>query len=145
MINDARALWKTASGVVQNIAMNVLTDDDNEGRYFLATLISIITIVFHRNAMQYVIDEFADVSKERDAYKQLLEDTQMSLVELSKASRVAIAEKEAELRLYKDSANGVSIDTKTFDNAKLMAETTVLRDSLQEVEMNMVRIIVIIA
>lgn len=108
MLNDARSLWTSASSVVQNIA-SALTEDPNEKEEY-----------------------YNEIQQELDIYKRMLEEAQMSLVEMSKASRLAIAEKEAELAVYK--FGNIIMDTSKLDYARSLAEKVVLADNVKELE-----------
>ena len=107
MLNDARSLWTSASSVVQNLA-SALADEMQGG------------------------DDREELRRELEVYKSMLEEAQMAVVELSKASQMAVAEKEAELAVYKGS--GPTPDSAVLENARLLADKAVLTGQVDELE-----------
>ena len=113
MLNDARSLWSTLSNAASTINDNIntaLEKFDHE----------------HNTVVDHSVEEL-------EIYKKLLDDAQMHHVELSQASRVLIAEKDAELKYWKKKS-GVEEEAVIADSdqdvtlARLIEE----RDALQE-------------
>lgn len=108
MLNDARSLWTSASSVVQNLA-SAIADEMHGG------------------------EDREELRRELEVYQRMLEEAQMAVVELSKASRLAVAEKEAELAVYRG-AHTPPVDSALLENARLLADKTVLTQQIGELE-----------
>lgn len=104
-----------------------------------------------KNVLETDNDNFDNLQRDLDMYKKLLDDAQMQHFELSKQSRMLVAEKEAELIYWKsrcentthssvgdEDANSSSIQIHRLAHEKVALEKTLeeversLADSLQE-------------
>lgn len=129
MFADARSLWSSASSAIASLNENISTalekiDADIDGP--------------EGNSKEVVDQLKADL----DTYKAMLEDAQMQHFELSKQSRILVAEKEAELMHLKQQfpnqpqqlLDSSSTEGNTLKYQKLLAEKMILEASLAEAE-----------
>ncbi len=127
MFSDARSFWTSASSAIATINENISTaldkidqDVDNE---------------YGEPSVKEVVDQ---LKADLETYKSMLEDAQMQHFELSKQSRILVAEKEAELQHYKQSVGNGDVVTSSEDHSlkfkKLLAEKMVLDASLKEAQ-----------
>lgn len=122
MLSDVGNLWLSASSALAQ-ALEKLDNDLNSGKEEKGNL--------------------DQVQQDLDAYKKLLDDAQMQHLELSKQSRLLIAEKDVEIKHLKnlvESSGGslVSTQPQTAESnllfQKVLSEKLVLESSLREVE-----------
>eukprot|EP01036_Dinobryon_divergens_P042611 gene42611-56640_t len=121
MLSDARNLWKAMQMLNENITTALEGFDDG-------------TEDHEREPEAVERDEL-------DIYKKMLDDAQMQHYELSKQSRLLLAEKDAELTLWKQKyaeATGQPVDGDSvaiaLDSLKLMAEKKALEENLLRAE-----------
>jgi hypothetical protein len=115
MLSDARSIWSSISNAASSINDNIntaLETLDNDG-----------------DAARQ-----DNSSEELQIYKKLLDDAQMHHVELSQASRVLVAEKDAELKYWrkKSGADEASSTSAESDPDITMDRLIEERDALQE-------------
>ena len=115
MLQDARSIWSSISNAASSINDNINTA--------LETLDNDSDAVRQDNS-----------SEELQIYKKLLDDAQMHHVELSQASRVLVAEKDAELKYWrkKSGADEANFTVAEGDSDITMERLIEERDALQE-------------
>ena len=117
MLSDAKSLWASASSFVSKARETV-----------------------GKVAEQFDLDLNAELESELQAYKKLLEESQMQHFQLSRQTRLLLAEKEAEITVLKQSseATGGKVDPLTFgallEVEKFKADKEALTQSLAQVE-----------
>eukprot|EP01039_Chlorochromonas_danica_P008825 gene8825-9728_t len=129
MLSDARSLWRAAGSVLSQALENLdaemrPTDQSEEDETELGRI--------------------KKIENELESYKKLLEDAQMQHFELSKQSRIVMAEKDVEIRQLQSQLQSTAEGSAALPNTplsadslqvqKLMSEKKVLEDSLYEVE-----------
>lgn len=123
MLSDARNLWKAMQLLNENISSALEGLDQSDD-----------TEIATENSTEVVEKD------ELELYKKMLDDAQMQHFELSKQSRLLIAEKDAEVRLWKgklaestgETLDGVSITE--LDSLRLLTEKQALEENLAQTE-----------
>lgn len=121
MWSDARNLWKSARSLGTGIITQITETLDSE------------EFNGHDEASP------SQIRSELETYKQLLNEAQMQHVEISKQSRLLLAEKDSQLALYKtnlheSSDRPIVLDNSAANLSKLEAEKLILEESLRNVE-----------
>ncbi|RYG67228.1 hypothetical protein EON64_07895, partial [archaeon] len=120
MLSDARSLWMSASSVLSQALENLdaeLRNDPKESEE----------------------QKLSKLEADLDSYKKALEDAQMQHFELSKQSRIILAEKDVEIQLLRGKLGNVGASTDGDSSSSLAvqriaAEKRVLETSLHELE-----------
>jgi hypothetical protein len=129
MLGDARSLWQSATSIVAQALENLDAENRNG-------------LLDSENADgNGAANNLQNIQKELDEYKRLLDEAQMQHFELSKQSRLLIAEKDAEITFLK-SKQAPSDGSKPAEHTpessllmqKLLSEKKVLEASLKETE-----------
>lgn len=123
MLSDARTLWQSASSAIASFNENISTALDN----------------LDKDASEEDKLAMEQIQKDLHEYKKLLDDAQMQHFELSKQSRMLLAEKDAELSYWKQLAQkeGHSVgdgEQTSLQVVKLQAEKAAIEESLKEVQ-----------
>ena len=126
MLSDARTLWQSAttalSSLNDNITSNIANalDQLDEEAEKQANLDHMQQTLTNEIEDQFNTDDTAD---EITIYKQLLQECQLNIVDLSRQSKVILIEKDAEIERYKASLQAKNIspilpstDTPTIDS-----------------------------
>ena len=128
MLSDARSLWDSAAGAVKKFNDNITNALDN---------IDIDNIIDDGREESVRVDK---LESELASYKKMLDEAQMQIYEVSKSSRMVLAEKDTELSFYKKNASP-NAATYNADNAdtslqleKAKRENLALEESLREVQ-----------
>jgi hypothetical protein len=99
-----------------------------------------------KNVLEKETDNVHDLQRDLDMYKKLLDDAQMQHFELSKQSRMLVAEKEAELIYWRgrcESTTETSVKDEDVNSSsniqihRLVQEKLALEKTLEEVESNL--------
>jgi IgA-specific serine endopeptidase len=132
MFGDARSLWSTATNAFATINENI------------STALEKIDAEIDAQDRPQPVNDVDYMKTDLDAYKELLDDAQMQHFELSKQSRILLAEKEAEIQMLKSqlgtpgTADGKSekagVDMTDLKYQKLLAEKLTLEASLSEIQ-----------
>lgn len=115
MLSDARSIWSSISNAASSINDNINTALETPD-----------------NSSDAARQD--NSSEELQIYKKLLDDAQMHHVELSQASRVLVAEKDAELKYWrkKSGADEANFAVAEGDQDITMERLIEERDALQE-------------
>lgn len=115
MLSDARSIWSSISNAASSINDNINTALETPD-----------------NSSDAARQD--NSSEELEIYKKLLDDAQMHHVELSQASRVLVAEKDAELKYWrkKSGADEANFAVAEGDQDITMERLIEERDALQE-------------
>jgi hypothetical protein len=113
MLSDARSLWSSFSDAASTLNEN-------------------INIAFEKIDKERSGHENDHSAEELCIYKKLLDDAQMYHVELSQASRLLVAERDAELKYWKkkSGADDTSPEEKNDDVDKIVLENKALQETL---------------
>jgi len=129
MLRDARSFWTSATTAIANINENINTVLEN----FEAE---------NQAGDSDAEDTVGELMTELESYKSLLNDAQMQHFELSKQSRILVAEKEAELQHLREASGGsaeapegdAAVESSSLAMKKVLAEKAVVELSLTEVQ-----------
>ena len=113
MLSDARSLWSSLSNAASTINDNINTAIEK----------------FEHDNIEVVIDHSQE---ELEIYKKLLDDAQMHHVELSQASRVLIAEKDAEVKYWKKKSGVEDVVIPDIDEEMTLDRAIEEKDALEE-------------
>ena len=114
MLSDARSIWSSISNAATTINDNISTALENRDHESNGT-------------------ERDHSTEELQIYKKLLDDAQMHHVDLSQASRVLIAEKDAELKYWKKKSGADDVAVTTEGDPDITMDRLIEeRDALQE-------------
>lgn len=121
LFNEAKSFWQTASSAfsqaLENLDAEIRAEEPSMSR-------------------EEVLNQLeADLK----AYKKLLEDAQMQHLELSRQSRILVAEKEAEIKILRSQLDPSMVESILADGSslqidKVVAEKKILEDNLRELE-----------
>ena len=117
MLSDARSIWSSLSTAASTINDNINTALENLDQ--------------EKAGVGAEVDQ-TNTNEELLIYKKLLDDAQMHHVELSKSSRVLIAEKDAEVKYWKKKSGAEDTTSAAADGEVTMERLTEERDALQE-------------
>eukprot|EP01038_Epipyxis_sp_PR26KG_P008183 gene8183-11070_t len=136
MLSDARSLWLTASSALASLNENITSALEN---------LDVAVDDESHSALTENEDSLmsnAALKAELDTYKRLLDDAQMNHFELSKHSRILMAEKDAEITFLRKKngditsspSNKIDMSEPTMMIEKLISEKMALQISLDEIQ-----------
>lgn len=109
MLGTAQNLWGRATDVIASTAKNAADHLDNLGAAIKDTL---------NEDLNNNLDDSELYAEDLEEYKRMLSDMEMQQVELSKQSRMALANKEAELDVYRAKLKELLPDDASLQDAK---------------------------